>query len=298
MNQKNSIKRKLNSEEVQWMSRDYAKYRRVTKNKWQRMLFCYDYEILLLQLVSKTDKDISFDTMKCRLKKTQKRAIDYVGIWDARTVKEALKWLAAHHEEDCRRSFVQLVLKEQPEKNFFEALERVCKAWDKIRNVYTYKELFNDDAKSDKIKLEYCDWLGTDIKERDVMLYKYWDLVDWLEENLSSHLVSRLEFMLWSESSLFRAEHAIDYVGIWDAKTTEEALNWIVVVGNRYFARHFVELVFVEQPETNFWEALERVCKAWNDIRKVYTYEELNNVENDNDKNVKVKLHYCDWLKA
>ena len=313
-----SVKRKLDEneekfdEEFEWMTFCQVKkrYRQVKKTKWRMF---EDYESLLINLGKKIyliDENVFLDNIKCKLKKIQKRAIDYVSIWDARTVKEALNWLAVHPEEECRRSFVQLVLKEQPEKNFSEALEQVCKAWDKIHNVYTYKELFNDDVKSKKVKLQYCNWLGTKIKERNVTLHKYWDLVYGLEARLSSDLVdfNLLEYRFRSEL-LFHADHAIDYVSLWDARTAEEALNWLIGLRNRFFATQFIEFVCVEQPEKNFWEALKRVCKAWDDIRKVYTYEELwddddddentdDDVNDDNDKSDQVKLKYCDWLRV
>ena len=58
-------------------------------------------------------------------------------------------------------------LNEQPEKNVWEALQRVCKAWKVIRSQYSHQELFHDeDAKSDEIKLKYCNWLETDKPEK------------------------------------------------------------------------------------------------------------------------------------
>ena len=309
-----SEKRKLEEEKFELMSYDQKRMRyfEVKKITWENMtmkkisfwdtnmLPFYYYDKLMYKLVKKIDSsnkdkdDIEYE-IEDKLKTRQKYAIDYVGIWDARTVEEALNWFAATYIEDCLRRFVELVLKEQPEKNFSEALERVCKAWNKIRESFTYEELFNDDAKSEKVKLEYCDWLGTEIKERDVTLYKYGELWNPLREKLL--LPDYVYFGEMLSDFRFYARHSIDYVGIWDARTVEEALSWMVVFGDREAICRFIELVLLEQPEKNFSEALERVCKTWDDIRKVYTYEELFNNKGRNRKSNKVKFEYCDWLK-
>ena len=255
------------------------------------------YKLLQKIDFSKEDKDDIERKIEDKMRIIQKYAIDYVGIWDARTVEEALNWFAvADMEEDCLCRFVELVLKEQPEKNFSEALERVCKAWDDIRKVYRYEELLNDDAKSEKVKLEYCDWLGTETKERDVTLYKYKELWDPLREKLL--LPDDVDLGQMLSDLKFYGRHSIDYVIIWDARAAEEVLNWIVVFRNPDITRRFIELVLIEQPEKNFSEALERVCKAWNDIRKVYTYKELFNKNWKNRKYEKVKFEYCDWLRT
>ena len=231
-----------------------------------------------LQKLKKTDKRVEY-----KLKKTYKRAIDYVGVWDARTVEKAWNWFLVLPHEDFRRRFVELVLKEQPEKNFSEALERVCKAWDDIRKVYTYSELLEDDTKSEKKKLQYCDWLETKTG------------ID----------LTVLEYILQlHEHEYF--EYAIDYVLVWDAITGEEnaitvdeAWKWIIALPIRNLATEFVELVCVEQPEKNFWEALKRVCKAVAEIRKAYTYQELFAYkENDESFRDKLRLKYCDWLRG
>ena len=254
-----------------------------------------DYERLLSELrrAHSFDDKKDFSLLRHKVKKIQKRAIDYVGIWDARTVEKALNWLAVHPEEDCRRSFVQVVLKEQPEKNFSKALKRVCEAWDEIRDVYTYRELFDDKAKSDKVKLEKCDWLGTETKERDVIFHNYRDLVDRLEEKWTGN-INDFIFLDYSLSTdrYLQAKYAIDYVSVWDARTAEEALNWLVVVPNRFLARQVIESVCVEQPGRNFWKALDEVCRAWDGIRKWYWYEEMLFLDTAN----KVKLRECCWL--
>ena len=301
-----SVKRKLEEDKFDWMS-SFRVRRRYRKEKKLDTLPYRDHWSLMDQLIQKIDSSNKDRyekerDIKYKLRTIQKKAIDYVAIWDARTVEEALNWFAAvNMGEDYRRKFVELVLKEQPGKNFSEALERVCKAWDDIRKVYKYEELFYNDTKSDKVKLEFCDWLGTETKERDVTLYKYQEMVDRLKEKLSPDFVEShaLEMMLRDPSF---TEHAIDYVGVWDARTAQEALNWLAVLSNRESTREFVEFVLVEQPEKSFWEALEKVCKTWDDIRQVYTYEELFIETDDYDvekgKSDKVKLEYCDWLRT
>ena len=279
-----SVKRKF-EEEKNWMSSYGVRKRYLQKKKmkllgWDK-LPRFEHDHLISRLASKIyspDKDIGSIKyeIESKLETEQKYAIDFVGIWDATMVEEALTYFAAvNMEEDYRRRFVELVLKEQPGKNFSEALERVCKAWEDIRKEYTYEELFYDDAKSDKVKLEYCDWLRTEIKERDVTFYTFFELAEKVF----------LDFR--------KFKHSIDYVGYLDARTAHEALNWLAVMGNRDFACKFMEFVLLEQPEKSFWEALERVCKAWDDIRKVYTYKELFN---DDVKNDKAKMEFCDWL--
>ena len=299
---RNSIKRKIDDKrEFTWLDDDEVlkQYSQVT-NKSGLSIFSYEELLNRLYyefLFEKIDYEIfdnfeSFYDFVSKFNKLQKRAIDYVSLWDAKTPEVALNWLVSHPEEECRRNFVELVLKEQPEKNFWEALERVCEAWNIIRCNYSYNELYDNDVKSDEVKLLYCKWLETETKTRNVELHTFHKLVELLQVKLLPEKINTDINNFFLDCN---RKHAIDYVCFLDAERPEEALNWLISCDIQDFRVQFVYSVCIEQPKKNFWEALKRVCKARNKIRKKYSYKEVFNNDEDSKK---VKLKYCRWLRV
>ena len=316
------LKRKLNDQEEsesQWM--DYKRlkkqYFQVTGNfnlevsDFDNLLHTLHAKLLLVfeneeEIKSFRYCEIAFDHMKARIKQCQKRAIDYVALWDAKTPETALNWLISHPDRDCRYNFVKLLLKEQPDKNFWEALQRVCKAWKDMRSQYSYQELFYDeDAKSDEIKLKYCNWLKTDKLEKkpSIKLYRYKELVKRLYQRLSHKKMYSDDdvksfYLKFKKQFDQKCEtYAINYMYLCNARTPEKALNWIISHHSETFRRDFVYKVQLEQPKKNFWEALIRVYEATKNLNlySQYSYEELFNLDkNDKDS---IMLEYCDWLR-
>lgn len=91
------------------------------------------------------------------------RSIDYISFWDATTPEEVLNWML-YLGEFQRKVFVRMACREQPKKNFWEALQRVCGVWSTIREKYSYKELYIDPIKCQEIMLKHCDWLRVDVE--------------------------------------------------------------------------------------------------------------------------------------
>lgn len=268
-------------------SRKIRRYRRVTGRYLDILSYGGLLHSLHLNLVVKDKKESfqycesGFEYMVSRLEQLQKRAIDYVSLWDARTPEMALNWLISHPDRRCRYNFVELVLEEQPEKNFWEALEQICKAWNAIRNKYSYLELFYNKIKSDEVKLQYCDWLLTTEREkRNVKLYTFHELLDRLREKLLPEKINDSDFEDFY-SRIYEKFYAISYVCYFDVKTPEEAFNWMISLNDQYLRRQFLYFVRLEQPEKNFWETLKWLCKTRNNIRSEYSYNELFNNDGD-----------------
>lgn len=81
-------------------------------------------------------------------------------------------------------------------------------------------------------------------------------------DNLQKHLPEVSQNALAKKFRRLK-DHAIDYVALSDAQTPLQALNWLIVTPTQASRVDFIKLVLEEQPEKNFWEALECVCEAW-----------------------------------
>lgn len=151
-------------------------------NKYSGFVFLIqDYKNLLNHLDDKLSSVIKNNKMKnCQstleylemsIDQPKKYVIDYISLWDTWIPQLALNWLISHPRENWRFNFVDLLLKEQPDKNFWEALQDICKIWNDLRSKYSYNELIAPENKK-KIDSILFWFYWSKVKSASIFLFK------------------------------------------------------------------------------------------------------------------------------
>lgn len=282
-----------------WELREsYRKHYNLKRSQVPSLIDCEDS---LLEDLNKKVPEVDESLLRKFCKREKDWAIDYVAAWDAQTALQVLNWLIVIPSHNCRVSFIRKVKAEQPNKTFWQALEALCEAWSNIRKEHTYREVFYHEIKIETFQ-RFWPWKCVLVKPPQLLLIErrkppFLNMADLLTDLMYKvkdiDIYEKMEETLLDTNGFFY-EYSIDYVSAMDAITPEEILNWMLYFGE-YQRRCSVRTVLIEQPEKNFWEALQRVCHSWKQIRAEYSHKELYK---DPIKCKEIKLQHCDWLKV